>query len=66
MRGARHAAHSRRRKLAVPAAAIHRVTTERADTLQVATGDAMWQFMPDAASVFRLHHALRRWIGPCA
>ena len=50
----------------MPAAAIHRVTTERADTLQVATGDAMWQFMPDAASVFRLHHALRRWIGPCA
>ena len=49
--------------LEVPAADILRVTTERADTLQVATDAAMWQLKPDRASVFRLHQALRHWLG---
>jgi 1-acyl-sn-glycerol-3-phosphate acyltransferase len=40
---------------------IHAVTTERADTLQVATAARMWQFVPRQGSVFRLQNALDRW-----
>jgi 1-acyl-sn-glycerol-3-phosphate acyltransferase len=37
---------------------IRSVTTERADTLQVATAAGMWQFRPTHESVFRLHCCL--------
>jgi hypothetical protein len=36
------------------------VTVERADTLQVATSGAMWQFRLHQGSVFRLHAAAAR------
>ena len=53
--------------LVVPIEHIERVTTERADTLQVATLDRMWQFRPERASAFRyfvfLMHQLDR--RPC-
>lgn len=44
--------------LSLPLADIRSVTTERADTLQVATSSAMWQFRPTAESAFRLKNAL--------
>jgi len=47
--------------LAVSWAEARSVTVERADTLQVATSDAMWQFRLRAGSVFRLHEAATRW-----
>ena len=47
--------------LNLPQAEIKSVTTERADTLQVARAKAMWQFRPDSASVFRLKNALDAW-----
>jgi 1-acyl-sn-glycerol-3-phosphate acyltransferase len=37
------------------------VTVERADTLQIATSGAMWQFRLRGGSVFRLHAAAARW-----
>ena len=50
--------------LTVPIDHIQRVTTERADTLQVATIDRMWQFRPERESAFRyfvfLTHQLNR------
>ena len=50
--------------LTVPIDRIQRVTTERADTLQVATMDRMWQFRPQGESAFRyyvfLMHQLNR------
>lgn len=50
--------------LQVPIDRIQRVTTERADTLQVATLDRMWQFRPKRQSAFRyfvyLMHQLNR------
>jgi 1-acyl-sn-glycerol-3-phosphate acyltransferase len=39
---------------------IRNVSTERADTLQVATRDGMWQFQPQHDSVFRLQALLER------
>lgn len=47
--------------LTLAAAAIARLSTERADTLQVTTRSGMWQLRPAAVSVFRLEAALRRW-----
>ena len=39
------------------------VTTERADTLQLATAAGMWQFRPTEGSAFRLKNALDQWRG---
>jgi 1-acyl-sn-glycerol-3-phosphate acyltransferase len=50
------------RDLAIPVARLRVVNTERADTLQISTGDAMWQFRPLAGSVFRLQRALEVWM----
>jgi len=47
--------------LFLPIGAIRSETTERADTLQVATDDGMWQFRNASASPFRLQNALSRW-----
>ena len=53
--------------LAVPWPETRSVTVERADTLQVATSGAMWQFRLRAGSAFRLHEAAARWrrVGGC-
>ncbi len=45
----------------IPLAEIRRTSTERANTLQIATADDMWQFRLDRGSVFRLKLALDRW-----
>lgn len=47
--------------LHVPLDQIYRVTTERADTLQVSTLDRMWHFRPRGQSPFRLQRALSHW-----
>ncbi len=49
--------------LHVPIERITSVSTERADTLQVATRDGMWQLRLYEGSAFRLHLALERWRG---
>jgi 1-acyl-sn-glycerol-3-phosphate acyltransferase len=49
------------RDLDVRVAEIRSATTERADTLQVATGTRMWQFRLQGGSAFRLKNALDRW-----
>jgi len=49
------------RDLVVPMADIRSTSTERADTLQVATSSHMWQFLLSEGSVFRLHRAVERW-----
>ncbi len=41
--------------------AITRVGTERADTLQVATRNGMWQLRLQSGSAYRLHLAVERW-----
>ncbi len=41
--------------------AITRVGTERADTLQVATRNGMWQLRLHSGSAYRLHLAVERW-----
>lgn len=43
--------------------AVRRVSTERADTLQLATRAAMWQVRVTEGSAFRLALAVRRWCG---
>jgi 1-acyl-sn-glycerol-3-phosphate acyltransferase len=50
-------------ELAVPLAAIRSTTTERADTLQIATHEEMFQFRIEHGSAFRLELALDRWRG---
>ena len=50
--------------LDVPAAALRTVSTERADTLQVAVDGAMWHFRPEGGSVFRLQWMLEAVMGP--
>jgi len=50
--------------LEIPAGAIRTVSTERADTLQVATAEAMWHFRPEGGSVFRLQWMLEAGRGP--
>jgi 1-acyl-sn-glycerol-3-phosphate acyltransferase len=47
--------------LHLPLDRITRVSTERADTLQVATRKEMWQFRLASGSAYRLHIALERW-----
>jgi 1-acyl-sn-glycerol-3-phosphate acyltransferase len=49
------------RDLEVRLADIRSATTERADTLQVATRTRMWQFRLQGGSAFRLKNALDRW-----
>ncbi len=50
--------------LEIPAAALRTVSTERADTLQVAVDGAMWHFRPEGASVFRLQWTLETVMPP--
>jgi 1-acyl-sn-glycerol-3-phosphate acyltransferase len=52
--------------LHIPIEAIISVGTERADTLQVATRDGMWQVRLLDGSAFRLHLAVNRWRGVAA
>lgn len=49
------------RDLDIRLADIRSATTERADTLQIATGTRMWQFRLRGGSAFRLKGALDRW-----
>jgi hypothetical protein len=49
------------RDLEIRLADIRSATTERADTLQVATRTCMWQFRLRGGSAFRLKNALDRW-----
>lgn len=51
-------------ELRLPLSEVRTVTVERADTLQVATLDRMWQFRLEAGSAFRLQNALLKWKGP--
>jgi hypothetical protein len=44
-----------------PTGTLRSVSTERADTLQIATREGMWQFRCLEGSVFRLHWAIERW-----
>lgn len=48
-------------ELRISSAAIRTTSTERADTLQVATAEGMWQFRLSHGSAFRLQLALDRW-----
>ncbi len=52
------------RLLIIPVDRIRSVSTERADTLQVATTVEMWQFRPVGMSVFRLQRILEDWTNP--
>ena len=45
---------------------IRSTSTERADTVQVATRDEMWQFRLSRGSAFRLRLAVDRWRGVAA
>jgi hypothetical protein len=47
--------------LRLATAELRSVSVERADTLQVATAAAMWQFRLLEGSAFRLERALARW-----
>ena len=48
-------------ELDIPIDRIRTTSTERADTLQLASSDTMWQLRPATASVFRLQRAVDRW-----
>lgn len=50
--------------LTIPMRQIRSVTTERADTLQIATRNEAWQFQPEEMSVFRLYHIVLAWAEP--
>lgn len=50
--------------ITIPMRRIRSTTTERADTLQVATAQGVWQFRPDTMSVFRLHRIISDWAEP--
>ena len=50
--------------LTIPMRQIRSATTERADTLQIATAQEAWQFKPGAMSVFRLHRIVMAWAEP--
>lgn len=50
--------------LTIPIRQIRSATTERADTLQIATAKMVWQFRPDDMSVFRLHRIIMAWAEP--
>jgi 1-acyl-sn-glycerol-3-phosphate acyltransferase len=47
--------------LSIPLADVRTASTERADTLQLATATAMWQFRLRDGSAFRLQRAVDRW-----
>lgn len=47
--------------LSIPLASLRSSSTERADTLQLATSRGMWQFRVREGSVFRLQRAIDRW-----
>ena len=47
----------------IPTESIRSTSTERADTLQVATRDQMWQLRLSRGSAFRLQLAVDRWRG---
>jgi 1-acyl-sn-glycerol-3-phosphate acyltransferase len=47
----------------IPLTELRSTSTERTDTLQVATADEMWQFRLREGSVFRLQRAIDRWRG---
>ena len=49
--------------VSIPLAALRTTSTERTDTLQVATANEMWQFRLREGSVFRLQRAIDRWRG---
>lgn len=51
-------------ELEIPLHTLRSITTERADTLQVATSKSMWQFRPKNISVFRIKAALDQWLQP--
>ena len=51
------------RDVSIPLASVRTTSTERADTLQLATASAMWQFRVREGSVFRLQRAIDRWRG---
>lgn len=51
--------------LTIPMRQIRSATTERADTLQIATAAGAWQFRPLDMSVFRLHRIVLVWAEPC-
>jgi 1-acyl-sn-glycerol-3-phosphate acyltransferase len=48
-------------ELTLPLTDVRSTSTERADTLQVATREGMWQFRLVAGSAFRLQRAVDRW-----
>ena len=50
--------------LTIPLREIRSATTERADTLQIATQTVVWQFKPSQMSVFRLHQIVLAWAEP--
>jgi 1-acyl-sn-glycerol-3-phosphate acyltransferase len=50
-------------ELAIPLTSLRTTSTERTDTLQVATADEMWQFRLREGSVFRLQRSLDHWRG---
>ena len=45
----------------IPLAAIRQVSTERGDSLQLATADELWELRVEGGSVFRLQLAVDRW-----
>lgn len=47
--------------LSIPLTSLRTTSTERTDTLQIATDSAMWQFRLREGSVFRLQRAIDRW-----
>ena len=47
--------------LSIPLASLRTTSTERTDTLQLATASEMWQFRVREGSVFRLQRAIDRW-----
>lgn len=49
------------RDLSIPLASLRTTSTERTDTLQLATSSEMWQFRVREGSVFRLQRAIDRW-----
>ena len=51
------------RALSIRLASLRTTSTERTDTLQLATASEMWQFRVRKGSVFRLQRAIDRWRG---
>jgi 1-acyl-sn-glycerol-3-phosphate acyltransferase len=47
--------------LVIPLPSVRSVSTERADTVQIATAEAMFQLRLARGSAFRVHRAIERW-----